>query len=457
MTKKKKSEFGDDFSFDDKVEGAFILRYQQGWTLKKIANHFHVTIRTVQRWLALYKDKNSRYWKGTRFTRRRKNIYDEPIRNRVEDLRREVPTRPGTTIHRMLKDEIGDKCPSIQTIRRILRERGLTRERKKRRKNYIKFEREKPNELWQIDFKGWSRIGNLGKLHLLAILDDHSRYIVAARWFKSAEENHVIRMLRDAFKEHGLPIQILSDNGVQFKNMLGENTTRYFRILTLLGVEPIYHAPGHPETKGKLERWFGTVQSNFMPEAKEFIKVHPGATLHQFNERFQDWVRWYNFTHEHASLDGKHPGLVYMEHPDRVQRPLMIKVDWDRWASRMETRKVTKQGIISVDGKKYILPDGHAKQEVQIRRLEGILEVIASGMRVETFQIDSTSIDSSHHVTRKVATAGTFKYKRRAYYIGYKNAHKIVTIQEAANGKDLLIYDGDVLIMRIPISDGVAY
>nr|MDO8115836.1 DDE-type integrase/transposase/recombinase [Candidatus Sigynarchaeota archaeon] len=441
----------------DKIEEAFVLRHQQGWTMARIAKHFGASRKTILRWLALYTDKRSRYWMRTRFTRTRDRKYDDAVRNRIKELRQEVPTRPATTIHRLLQGELNVNSPSLQSVRRVLREEGLGRERTARRKNYIKFERSIPNDLWQIDFKGWNRIGHLGKLHLLAILDDMSRFVVAARWYVSSEEEHVLRILRTAFEQHGLPRQILSDNGSQFKSIIGENATRYYKILTMLGVEPIYHKPHHPETKGKLERWFGTVQTNFLPEGLHFVDTHPGATVEQFNQRFHEWLDWYNYKHVHYSLDGQAPGKLYVEHPKRFHRPLHVTIAWDKWVSGVMHRKVTKQGIISVDGKKYVLPDGFAGQDVEIRRSDGAIEVWSSGNHLETFSTIPDDEARIPHVTRLVAQAGTFKYKRKTYYIGYKDAHKLVKIQEAANGKDLLVYDGDILVARMAITDGTDY
>lgn len=441
----------------DKISQAFILRMQRNWKMARIAEHLGVSRRTIQRWLKMHADKDSRYWNPSPQVKRRSRRYGQVIRDRVVALREEAPVRPATTIHRMLRDELKSNCPSVQTIRRILREKGISRGKARRRKNYIKYERDFPNDLWQIDFKGWNFMDHLGKIHLLAILDDRSRYIVAARWYQSSEERHVIDLLRQSFLAHGLPNEILSDNGVQFKTMKGENSSRYYKLLDLLGVKAIYHAPHHPETKGKLERWFGTVQSNFIPEAKLRVENRPGMTLDQFNRMFERWLSWYNHEHAHSSLDGQTPAKVYKKHPERIERPLMVDIDWDAWETTWETRKVSKQGIISLGGKKYVLPSGHAGQRVEVRVLESTLEVYSAGTLVETFQSPCTHSPDPDWKVRKIAKAGTFKYKRLTYYVGYKNAHKIVRVQEAANGRDLLVYHDGALLARLEISQGTRY
>lgn len=189
----------------DLIKEAFILKVQQGWSTNRIAKYMSVSPRTIQRWHQLYADKESRYWKGTRNKRERAPRYGKDIREKVLDMRRELPSRSASTIHRFLKAELGDNCPSVQSIRRYLREAGLVKERRYRDKNYITFEREFPNDLWQVDFKGWDLVGHMGKLHLLAFMDDCSRFVVGARWYMSDRAENVIHLLKRALESHGLP------------------------------------------------------------------------------------------------------------------------------------------------------------------------------------------------------------------------------------------------------------
>lgn len=67
--------------------------------------------------------------------------------------------------------------------------------------------------MWQIDIAGVQTIGHLQKLYLIAILDDCSRFIVAAKYFKIQKGVNVVQVVRDAIIAHGRPNQILADNG----------------------------------------------------------------------------------------------------------------------------------------------------------------------------------------------------------------------------------------------------
>jgi len=234
---------------DDPVEMAFMLRHQQNWTVQAIARHLSIDRKTVYRFFQLYKDKESRYWTSKRFTKEQPCTYGEETINIVKCLKDEVPERSAVAIHEHMMQQLGDKCPSVETIRRILRDLGLSKGSPRNREGYIKFERERPNELWQIDFKGDDSFDHLGKLSLLAILDDCSRFVVAARWCTRQDEANVILLLRDAFLQQGLPNEMVSDNALCFRAMQGEPSTRYCKVLSLVGVRVIFHAPNHPQSK----------------------------------------------------------------------------------------------------------------------------------------------------------------------------------------------------------------
>ncbi len=446
-----------DVKVDDPIEMAFTFRHQRKWTVVKIAEWFDVDRRTIYRWFRMYMDKESRYWKKTRGTRTRPKMYKDDVRDAIRILKEQVPDRSAIAVHRVLQQQPGIEHPSLETVRRIIRELGLSKHIKRDRKSYVKFTREFPNDLWQIDFKGEVCFGHLGKLHLLAIIDDCSRFILAARWYSNEAETNVIILLREVIERQGLPNETMSDHGSQFQNMKGEPNTRYHRLLVMLGVNPFCHKPKHPQSKGKLERWFGTIETSFIPDAKYFVETHPQLSLQEFNVYFQSWLDWYNTQHKHSALGRKTPATIYFEHPNRLNRPLQVPVNWDAWIDILAERRVSKQNIISIDGKRLILPPGHTGTRVQIHKIEGRYDVHANDTLVESFKMIPESAENITFVERNITKNGTFKYKKRTYYVGYQHAGNIVRVQEAANGKDILIFLGEELLDRKAISDGSVY
>lgn len=194
------------------------LFHNMGLSIEELASRFGKTERTIYRWLSEDNKKKSidPHLNTKRLTSRRK--YPPEMFTQIEKLKKEIPQRSAPLIKRILEKKYPTKTPSLSTIRRHIRDQGLTYKNRNRRMGYIKFERSRPNDLWQIDIAGVQTIGYLEKLYLIAMLDDHSRFIVSAEYFKNQIGMNVIKVIRDAVMAYGRPNQILVDNGTQFRH-----------------------------------------------------------------------------------------------------------------------------------------------------------------------------------------------------------------------------------------------
>jgi len=341
-----------------------------------------------------------------------------------------------------------NKTPSLSTIRKYIRDQGLTYKDRNRRKGYVKFERSKPNDLWQIDIAGVQTVGHLDKLYLIALLDDCSRYIVAAEYFKNQKGTNIIKIIRNAILAYGRPNQILADNGTQFRNLIGELGTKYSKLLEGLDVEPIFARPRHPETKGKLERWFGTVKQMFLVEGRLKVNNNPNTTLAEFNQMFKEWVNWYNTEKPHRSLSGNcAPIKRFLETENRIFRPLKAKVNWSRWLHEVEKRKVNKYNEIYYKSQKFHVPLGYSGTKVEVIEYED---------KIEIYYREQLLISHPYNVPinikrkkRKITHSGTIMYLGKPYTIDYKLAGKTVEVQEINDGKNLLVYIDGVLLKTL--------
>ncbi|MGQ4874991.1 MAG: hypothetical protein ACP6IY_13065, partial [Promethearchaeia archaeon] len=117
--------------------------------------------RTIYRWLSHpFKDgriDNSKINLKNSY----KKKYPTEIFNGIKSLKTEFPYRSAPLIQKILKRDFPDNCPSISTIRKYIRNKGLNQKRNERKLGYIKFEREHANDLWQIDIAGVQTIGHL--------------------------------------------------------------------------------------------------------------------------------------------------------------------------------------------------------------------------------------------------------------------------------------------------------
>ena len=116
--------------------------------------------------------------------------------------------------------------PSLSTIYKYIRDKNLTYQNKDPKRGYVKIERKHPNNLWQIEIVGVQTVESSENLYLIALLDDFSRLIVAAEYFKNQKGMNIIKIIRDGIMAYGRPNQILADKDTQFKNLIGELGTR---------------------------------------------------------------------------------------------------------------------------------------------------------------------------------------------------------------------------------------
>ena len=269
------------------VERALHQYHHQKRSIDEIAESEHKSIRTIYRWLQKGNSpKNNRQPHQSKKCHRVSRFSDEVL-DRIVALKQENSKRSAKIILKILIQENYDHIPSETSIRRHLVKNGLGRVASEYRRGYVAFERACPNELWQIDIAGVQTIGHLGQLYLFALLDDCSRFIPAAFYSTDQKGSRVIQLLQQAITKYGRPQQMPADNGTQFKNILGNLGSKYERILQLLDIKPIFARVRHPQTKGKLERFFGTVKTMFIAEARYQVKQDPSYNLIKFNQSLQ--------------------------------------------------------------------------------------------------------------------------------------------------------------------------
>lgn len=184
-------------------------------------------------------------------------------------------------------------------IQRILDENKLTEPCEKRRgqRKYVRFCWPVSNYMWHVD---WSQYNSKW---YCAFIDDCSRKIMVAGEFTNANEDNALFLLSQAMLTHETcPAVILSDKGAQFYTNKYTKTgekgiSRFEEELSELGIEFWTSRRNHPQTNGKMEKWFDTL--------KRRMKKHPDESLLNF-------VQWYNNERIHHALAYKTPEEVYL-------------------------------------------------------------------------------------------------------------------------------------------------
>jgi putative transposase len=189
---------------------------------------------------------------------------------------------------------------SQRQIQRILDEQGLTDPCPKRRgqRTYIRYQWPISNYMWHCD---WSEYE--GRWYI-AFIDDRSRKIMAIGVFDNATEKNAMFVCYQAILTNNVcPTLVLSDKGPQFyanmKTKTGERAiSKFEKELNSIGIGLWTSRRNHPQTNGKMEKWFDTL--------KKRMKKHPEETLHEL-------IEWYNEERIHHALRYKTPEEAYWE------------------------------------------------------------------------------------------------------------------------------------------------
>lgn len=250
----------------------------------------------VYKLMAQYKREGTLAYKLKKVGRPSQPLNTSFIR-KVIDLRKRTDYG-SEKVHYTLKKE--GFSVSQRQIQKILDKYGLTDPCPKRRgqRKYVRYQWPISNYMWHCD---WSQYK---EKWYIAFIDDRSRKIMAAGEFDNATEDKVIYLLYQAILRNEVcPVVVLSDKGTQFynskRNRKGVLTPSLFeQELNELGIELWTSRRNHPQTNGKMEKWFDTM--------KKRKKKHPEESL-------QDFIIWYNDERIHHALDYKTPEEVYRE------------------------------------------------------------------------------------------------------------------------------------------------
>jgi hypothetical protein len=155
----------------------------------------------------------------------------------------------------------------------------------RRRKADKRFEREYPNDLWQIDATQIS-LACGAAAWVIDCLDDHARLCLAAHACKSPSGDDAWACFSAAAAAYGLPRQLLSDNHLSFTGRLFGHEVAFERRLAAAGVELINAAPAHPQTLGKLERFHRTLKEWLADGDPAFDLEHLQALLERFRAHY---------------------------------------------------------------------------------------------------------------------------------------------------------------------------
>ncbi len=193
---------------------------------------------------------------------------------------------------------------------------------------------------------------------------------MGGEFFADKGEEGALSVGLGAIVANGLPLEVLSDNGSQYRVVDQEardngTKTRYEAGFEALGTRVTFAAPHHPQTKGKQERFNRFVIEDFLNEVRDKV-----TSLEDLNERFERWRQWYNQEHPHSALNFRPPRSRY-----RPGLRLDEALVWQAFAKE-ETRRVRLDGKVQVGKSFYQVSRGWERSQVRIYRLAGKLKIV---------------------------------------------------------------------------------
>src|SRR5919106_840700 len=195
-----------------------------GWKVTEVAARLGVSRQSVHNWIGRYEAGGLAALADR--SRRPTGCPPQPpaeTEARICELRREHPGWGPRRIEHQLGRLGVEPVPSRSAIYRCLRRHGLIelRRRRKRREEFRRWERERPMQLWQMDVMGGVELEDGSELKVVTGLDDHSRFCVAAGLVARATSKAVCAVLAESLSRHGIPDEILTDNGKVFTGRFG--------------------------------------------------------------------------------------------------------------------------------------------------------------------------------------------------------------------------------------------
>lgn len=276
------------------------------------------------------------------------------MRQRVVELRQRRPDWGARKLQVLLQRE-GIQLP-VSTIHRTLLRNDLVRGCDRQVIADKRFERELPNELWQMDFKGpkgWDQA-----VGPLSVLDDHSRYALALENNESTKAEPVRAVLERVFEESGVPEGMLVDHGTPWFNTRGRRGWSQLTVWLMdQGIRLHFSGYRHPQTQGKVERFHRSLVEALLRRGT------PGAGQRQ---TWLDAFRLeYNRLRPHEALGMKTPQQMWHKSERAYQKHLS---PWE-YGAGSEIKEVDSNGQFRLDRKRYYITKALAGRQV------GLLEV----------------------------------------------------------------------------------
>jgi transposase InsO family protein len=239
--------------------------------------------------------------------------------------------------------------------------------RRRRGEQWKRWERSRPMELWQLDVVGGIGLLDGTEVKALTGLDDHSRFCVSAALMPRATGRAVCQAFTAALATHGVPEEVLTDNGKVFTGRfhLRDVEVLFDRICRENGIAHRLTAPYSPTTTGKIERFHRALRT-------EFLAGRSFATIADAQGQLDAWVADYNTRRPHQGIGMLTPATRFQARTPAAAALPTQRRPAERQGDDWVTRRVCANGVITVAYEQFSVGKHRAGEVVDVH-LDGPL------------------------------------------------------------------------------------
>lgn len=344
--------------------------------LAELCRRFGISRKTGYKWLKRAEDLHERSRRPLHSPQRTQAAMED----RVVALRQRHRVWGGRKIARRLRDLGWSDVPHPNTITHILHRHGLIEVRRSGEgARYQRFEHDRPNALWQMDFKGDFALDQ-GRCYPLTVIDDHARYNLVLHACAGQNRGQVQPVLTQAFRRYGLPERINTDNGQPWGSPSAEHGLSQLSLWWIrLGIRVSFSAPAHPQTNGKDERFHRTLKA-------EVLAGRHFRDLRHAQAAFDAWRPIYNEQRPHDALALQVPAHRYCPSPRRFPEQLPA-IEYGT-SDRVVT--VGCSGVVRFQGRRFKVSTALKDQPIAFRptQRDGHFEIYYCHQRIMTIDLN---------------------------------------------------------------------
>jgi transposase InsO family protein len=169
--------------------------------------------------------------------------------------------------------------------------------------SYRRYEKKRPNQQWHIDLKQ-TKLSDGTKVYICILIDDYSRYALAAVAGLNKTSQWVTSVAQEAFTTAAHPTELVSDNGTEFASLWEESLTQFGQLLLTHGINHRTTAAYYPQGNGKAEAFIKTLD-------RELLRQHPFETLEDLQTALDRYLVYYNNYRLHSGIGWQTPASRY--------------------------------------------------------------------------------------------------------------------------------------------------